>query len=78
MGGNSSREFNSKKEDELRSKAAINFNKRVREYNFAYHGYYVDYIEWCRAQYELECIPECCRQGSNYTPQYDHWGYQIH
>lgn len=49
--------------------AAINYHKRVNEYNFAYHGYYIDYIEWCRAQYELECIPESCRQGSRYRPQ---------
>jgi hypothetical protein len=49
--------------------AAINFHKRIKEYNYAYHGMYYDYVEWCRAQYELECIPEWCRQGSNYRAQ---------
>jgi hypothetical protein len=52
--------------------AAINFHKRIKEYNYAYHGMYYDYVEWCRAQYELECIPELCRQGSGYRPRYEY------
>lgn len=58
--------------------AAINFHKRIQGYNYAYHGPYQFYVEWCRAQYELECIPPSCRQGSNYTPQYDHWNQQTY
>jgi hypothetical protein len=66
-----------REEDSLEIIAARNYHRRVREYDYAYHGYYLDYIEWCRAQYELECIPKECRQGSRYTPEYDHWGNQI-
>ena len=63
-------EYKAKQSDlSLEEIAAINYHKRIREYNFAYHGYYLDYIEWCRAQYELECIPIACRQGSNYRLQ---------
>lgn len=69
MGGNSSRENYAKKQDELISRAAMNYHRRIREYNYAYHGYYTDYVEWCQGMYQLECIPECCRQGSNYSGQ---------
>lgn len=58
--------------------AAINFHKRIRAYNYAYHGLYCDYVEWCRAQYELECIPEWCRQGPNCSRQYDDYGRRVY
>jgi len=63
-------------EKDWKKEAAIKFHKRIREYNYAYHGPYCEYIEWCRAQYELECIPEWMRCGTNYTPRYDSWGRQ--
>ena len=72
MGLNNSKlsEYKSRQlELSLEEIAAINYHKRVKNYNYAYHGYYTHYIEWCRAQYELECIPLWCRQGSNYSPQ---------
>ena len=72
MGLTSSRD-NFKEQEDLRMKALINYDRRIKSYNFAYHGYFMDYVEWCRGQYELECIPEYCRRGSNYTPQYDQW-----
>ncbi len=78
MGGNSSREYYAKQQAELELNAAKNYHKRVKSYNYAYHGPYYEYIEWCRAQYELECIPEFCRQGPNYRPQYDSWGHKIY
>ena len=62
----------------LELNATINFQKRLREYHYAYHGPYTNYVEWCKAQYELECIPEWCRQGSNYRSQYDSWGRQTY
>jgi hypothetical protein len=65
-------------EKDWEREAAINFNKRIKAYNYAYHGMYYDYVEWCRAQYELECIPEWCRQGRGYRPQYDHYGRQVY
>lgn len=78
MGGNSSREYYPKEQAKMELNAARNYHRRIKEYNYAYHGYYSDYVEWCRAQYELECIPECCRQGSGYNPQYDQWGHQTY
>jgi hypothetical protein len=67
MGGNSSREYYAKQQAELELNAARNYHKRVTSYNYAYHGPYYDYIELCRAQYQLECLPQCCRQGSGYS-----------
>jgi len=76
MGGNSSRESYAKEERELKIKAARNFHNRIQMYHYAYHGNYIEYVEWCRAQYELECIPSYLRQGPAYKPIYDHWGNQ--
>ena len=73
MGGNSSRE---KSDADYKLEAAINFHKRIKSYHYAYHGNYIEYVEYCRAQYQLECIPSYLRQGPNYRPQYDHWGNQ--
>jgi hypothetical protein len=78
MGGNSSREYYAKQQSELELNAVKNYHMRVKAYNYAYHGPYYDYIEWCRGQFELECIPQCCRQGPNYRPQYDSWGREIY
>jgi len=52
--------------ERLEKQARKNFDKRVKSYNYAYHGPYDYYINWCHAEYELECIPESCRQGSRY------------
>lgn len=76
MGQSSSSSTNS--EINWERQAAINFHKRIQSYNYAYHGPYCYYVEWCRSQYELECIPEWMRQGSNYRPQYDSWGRQVY
>ena len=74
MGGNSSRDYYAKQQAELELNAAKNYHKRVKGYNYAYHGPYYTYIEWCRAQYELECIPEFCRRG----PRYSGWSHQTY
>lgn len=78
MGANSSRESYEKEQRELKIKAYRNYNARIKAYNYAFHGPYYEYIELCQAQFELECIPEICRQGPNYTPQYDAWGRQTY
>lgn len=73
MGSKSSKlsEYKLKQQEiNLEEIAARNYHKRMDEYNYAHHGYYIDYIEWCRAQYELECIPECCRRGSTVGDDY--------
>jgi len=56
-------------QQKLEAIALNNFNIRVRSYSYPHHGPYNQYIEMCRAQYELECIPQSCRQGPNYRPQ---------
>jgi hypothetical protein len=76
--GQSSSSSSSSNNVDWQREAAINYHKRIRAYNYAYHGPYHDYVEWCQAEYELECIPPCCRQGSGYRPQYDHYGRQIY
>jgi hypothetical protein len=78
MGGKSSREYYAEEQAKRTLNAARNYHRRIKEYNYAYNGPYYNYVEWCRAQYELECIPEYCRQGPNYRPQYDHWGNQVY
>lgn len=47
-----------REQEDLRRRAEINYDRRIRAYNYVYHGYFIDYIEWCRVQYELECIPQ--------------------
>jgi len=75
MGGKSSRQYQTQS---LHEQASINFHNRIKDYNYAYHGSYHEYIEWCHGQYQLECIPIYLRNGPNYTPQYDFWGNQIY
>jgi len=62
----------------LEVEAMRRFNARVANYSYAHHGPYFDYIEWCRGQFCLECIPESLRYGENYTPQYDAHGVQVY
>jgi hypothetical protein len=54
------------KQQMLEAEALKRFNIRVNSYSYPHHGPYIQYIEWCRAQYELDCIPPSCRQGPNY------------
>ena len=60
---------NQSMQQNLQAIAANNFNIRVNSYSPPHHGRYHQYMEWCHAQYQLECIPPSCRQGSNYRPQ---------
>ena len=47
----------------LKIEAFARYEARLNSYRLHY-GRYEDYIDWCNAQYELECIPEICRSGS--------------
>lgn len=67
-----------KSDEQLEREALQNYNFRVKNYCFPRHGLYSDYIQWCVAQYQLECIQPSCRQGPNYKPQYDSWGKQYY
>jgi hypothetical protein len=64
------------RQERLRAEAQRLFNQRIDEYSYAHHGSHFEYIQWCCAQYQLDCIPEFCRQGSNYTPHEDAFGNQ--
>ena len=76
MGGNSSKDnydYNLKEQEDLRMKALINYDRRLKSYNNLYHGCFIDYVEWCRKKYELECIPERCHKGLIYKAKYDNY-----
>jgi hypothetical protein len=66
MGNNSSKKTQSFDQEKLKEEALKNFNIRIKSYSYAHHGSHYEYIQWCRAQYELECIPEFCRKGRNF------------
>lgn len=42
-------------DDQLKFKALVRFNKRIRDYNHIVHGSYTNYIISCRDLYEEEC-----------------------
>jgi hypothetical protein len=73
MGNESSKQENLIKQQKLQEEALRKFNIRVSTYSYPHHGQHNAYIEWCRAQYELECLPESCRQGSNFNPRDNYW-----
>jgi hypothetical protein len=77
MGSTNSTTYSDHVQIALEAEALRKYNIRVKGYNHIYHGYYFEYLEWCKAMYELDCIPENCRQGPNWNPQYDNWGNQI-
>ena len=66
MGNNSSKKSESidkeKIEEKIKEEAFKKFNARIHSYNYAQHGSHYEYIQWCRAQYELECINEFKRK----------------
>lgn len=37
--------------------------QRIAAYHPAMHGSYRHYANWCEAEYQLQCIPECCRSS---------------
>lgn len=64
MGGSQSKkEKNSNQKEE----ALKNFNIRVNSYSYPHHGPYVQYIDWCRAQYQIECMSQSSTQGDAWT-----------
>lgn len=76
MGNQSSKQAKKEnliKQQKLQEEALRNFNIRVSTYSYPHHGQHNAYIEWCRAQYEVECVPESCRQGSNFNTRDNYW-----
>ena len=71
MGNSNSSRTEALIEDQrLQAEARRRFDYRIRTYNFAYHGPYYEYIRWCQAQYELDCLPDYCKQGPAYSGTY--------
>ena len=66
MGSNSSKQ-SSNSQQKLIDEANRKFNIRVKAYSYPHHGPYYAYIEWCRAQYELDCLPDSLKYGPNYN-----------
>jgi hypothetical protein len=54
--------------DEIKIQAARKYHERMRSYNYFIHGPYEHYVEWCRGQFQLECMPDHLRYGANYNP----------
>lgn len=67
MGISSSREYYKENDEKLVSKAAENYRKRINAYNYAYHGNYYDYVEYCQGKFQIECLPDYCTRGSHFT-----------
>ncbi len=63
---NSSRTENLIEEQRLEAEARRKFDFRIKNYSYPYHGSYIDYVNWCRAQYELDCLPDYCKRGHSY------------
>lgn len=49
-------------------KNAVNlYNQRIQNYNHAYHGSYSTYLRNVKAQFQLDCLPDYVKYGSNYV-----------
>ena len=76
MGSNSSSQPVYMTQQQRTLLAAKKFHIRKNGYDYALHGPYNEYIEWCHAKYQLDCIPEECLHGPNYIPnRYGHDDY---
>ena len=71
MGG-----FQSKKEKKIANQTTVSnqqeealkiFNIRVNSYSYHQHGPYIQYIDWCKAQYQIECMSQSSRQGDAWS-----------
>ena len=67
-----------KSDDQLETEALRRYNMRVNAYNHLHHGSYFVYLEWCKSQYYLDCMPPSCTRGSGYRPRYDNFGSQYY
>lgn len=54
-------------EEKIKEEAFKKFNARIHSYNYAQHGSHYEYIQLCRAEYELECINEFKRKGFSFN-----------
>jgi len=75
MGNSNSAEKEREKERILYNKAVELYKQRLRNYDYAFHGNYTTYLRSIQAQFQLDCIPEYLRYGSNYVERDDNSYY---
>jgi hypothetical protein len=66
MGNNSSKKSQPIDEEKIKEEALKKFNARISSYNYAEHGSHYEYIQWCRTQYQLDCIPKFNRKSCSF------------
>ena len=60
------RQIQYEKERRERMEAAFAlYQERLSQYNYNMHGNRHRYMFQIEAQYEMDCLPECVKQGSN-------------
>ena len=50
---------------QLHNRAVALYQYREKQYNFYIHGSYVHYMRQIAHQFELDCLPDDCKYGSN-------------
>lgn len=75
MGNSNSAEKEREQERILYNKAVELYKQRLRNYDYAFHGNYTTYLRSIQAQFQLDCIPEYLRYGSNYVERDDNSYY---
>jgi hypothetical protein len=66
MGINLSKKSQPIDEEKIKEEALRKFNTRISSYNYAQHGSHYEYIQWCRTQYQLDCIPKFYRKSCSF------------
>lgn len=67
--GNSNSSEKQRIQRKILHKNAVNlYNERIQNYNYAYHGSYSAYLRNVKAQFQLDCLPDYVKYGSNYVP----------
>ena len=57
----------------LHARALDNYKKRLRSYNYCFHGNYSEFLDEINAQFELECLPDYVLYGSTFHSNYSRW-----
>lgn len=54
-------------QNKLIMQAKKRYKQRLENYSFNLHGDYYAYSTYWESEYELECIPISCRQGTRHN-----------
>jgi len=64
--GNSNSSEKQRIQRKILHKNAVNlYNQRIQNYNYAYHGNYSVYLRNVKTQFQLDCLPDHIKYGSN-------------